>query len=69
MKWEYKVVEVGKSKGLMFKSKELNTDDLDKLGDEGWELVNAVSVGSSAPGFGTKAQPDQVFFIFKRPKE
>jgi len=69
MKWEYKVIEVGKSKGLLFQSKELKADDLNKLGNEGWELVTALSVSGSAPGFGTKAQPDQVFFIFKRPQQ
>jgi len=52
MKWEYKVIEVGKSKGLLFQSKELKADDLNKLGNEGWELVTALSVSGSAPGFG-----------------
>ena len=68
MKWEYKVIEAGKSKGMLFQSKELKADELNKLGEEGWELVTALSVSGSAPGFGTKAQPDQVFFIFKRQK-
>jgi len=69
MKWEYKIIEAGKSKGMLFQSKELSADTLNQLGNEGWELVTALSVSGSAPGFGTKASPDQVFFIFKRPKE
>ncbi len=28
MKWEYKVIEAGKSKGMFFQSKELKDDDL-----------------------------------------
>ena len=67
MKWEYKIIEVGKSKGVLFQSKELKIDEFNELGKEGWELVSALSVAGSAPGFGTKAQPDQVFLIFKRP--
>lgn len=67
MKWEYKIIETGKSKGVLFQSKEVGADELNKLGEEGWELVTALSVSGSAAGFGTK-KPDQVFFIFKRPK-
>ena len=69
MKWEYKIIETGKSKGLLFQSKELNVAVLNELGNEGWELVSAFSVSGSAPGFGTKAQPDQVFLILKRPTD
>lgn len=69
MKWEYKLIEIGKDKGQKgwFQTKELGNTELNILGQEGWELVTALSVSGSAPGFGTKAQPDQVFFIFKRP--
>jgi hypothetical protein len=66
MKWEYKIIETGKTKGLLFQSKKLDCDELNRLGQEGWELVSAFSVGGSAPGYGTKASPDQVFLIFKR---
>jgi len=72
MKWEYKIIEVGKTKthafGLMSSSKELDDSELNKLGEEGWELVSTLSVSGSAVGFGTKAKPDQTFFIFKRQK-
>ena len=66
MKFEYKVIEVGETKGWMFKQRTLNEDEFNVLGKEGWELVSALSVGSSAPGYGTKKHPDQIFLIFKR---
>lgn len=67
MKWEYKIIEVGKSKGFLFQTKDLSVDPLNELGKEGWELVSSFSVSGSAAGFGTKHQPDQVFLILKRP--
>jgi len=71
LKWEYKVIETGKDtkgllKGLYSQGKKLEDNALNELGKEGWELVSAVAVGGSGPGFGTKANPDQVFMIFKR---
>jgi|GEM_PF-5304200 hypothetical protein len=72
MKWEYKIIETGKSnkgwlKGIYSQGKEIGDNDMNQLGQEGWELVSAFAVSGSAPGFGTKANPDQVFMIFKRP--
>lgn len=63
--WEYKVAEVGETKGLLFQSKELKAEQFNELGREGWELVTAISVGGGAAGFGTK-KTDRVFLIFKR---
>ena len=67
MKYEYKVIEVGETKGWLFKQKTLNEDEFNVLGREGWELVSGFSVGGSAPGYGSKKHPDQIFLIFKRP--
>lgn len=66
MKFEYKVIEVGQTKGWLFKQRTLSEDEFNLLGREGWELVSAFSVGSSAPGYGSKKHPDQIFLIFKR---
>lgn len=67
MKYEYKVIEVGKTKGWLFKQRTLSESEFNELGKVGWELVSAFSVGSSAPGYGSKKHPDQIFLIFKRP--
>ncbi|MAH48846.1 hypothetical protein CMI37_23665 [Candidatus Pacearchaeota archaeon] len=58
MKWEYKIESVA-SKGLLKLSV---NPDLDKWGEEGWELVAVLPMGA---GFGTTTN---VLFIFKRPK-
>jgi hypothetical protein len=58
MKWEYKMEQVA-SKGI---AKLSVNPDLDKWGNEGWELVTALPMGA---GFGTTSN---VIFIFKKPK-
>ena len=59
-----------KNRGLLEPSKWLSDEkfSLDELGDEGWELINALSIsdygGAEGAGFTT-----QVLYLFKRPKE
>ncbi|QOK28081.1 DUF4177 domain-containing protein [Cytobacillus oceanisediminis] len=62
-KFEYKTVSFGKSGGL-FKSKEKSSPDeeLNKLGQEGWECVSVYSqvIGGSAT---------EINYLFKRETE
>jgi len=61
LKWEYKRVETP------------NDADLNKFGEEGWELVTVVggypysSSGGSSPGGGSGFT--KVIYVFKRPKQ
>lgn len=58
MKWEYNYLYIDSN--LSDKANKLQiTEELNKLGQEGWELVNFVSIFA---GF-------RYAFIFKRPKE
>jgi len=79
-KWEYKIIsEWGVDRGN-FLSKGIPTpeDKLNKLGDEGWELVDVYTrIETVHPNFGnsqyvTGLQPntrtEAVFYVFKRPK-
>jgi hypothetical protein len=62
-KWEYKVTVLGDDDKAA--EKELN-----KLGDEGWELVGTASnVSADARGQGTAPTMTQIRLIFKRPKK
>ncbi len=58
MKWEYKYLHID-SKISDKKTINLLNEELNKLGEEGWELVN----------FTTILLGDRYAFIFKRPKE
>jgi hypothetical protein len=64
-KWEYKVTALGTDEKAT--EKELN-----KLGDEGWELVGTPSETSArgtATGGGAGTISTKVQLIFKRPKQ
>ncbi len=58
MKWEYKYLYID-SKLSEKKTLSIIDEELNKLGDEGWELVN----------FNTLLLDARHVFIFKRPKE
>ena len=58
MKWEYKLEQVA-SKGLLKLSV---NPDLDKWGNEGWELVTVLPMEAGC------CKIPNVIFIFKRPK-
>ena len=58
MKWEYKFVTID-SKFSDKKTKVMIEEELNKLGNEGWELVNFDPVCVDA----------RFYFVFKRPKE
>ena len=58
MKWEYKFVIID-SKISDKKTKAMINEELNKLGNEGWELVNFDAVFVDA----------RFCFVFKRPKE
>jgi hypothetical protein len=60
MWWEYRIIEY--SFGVYNKDKPPEADELNKLGDEGWELVSAFqAVSGYGKGLGA-------ILIFKRPK-
>lgn len=60
MKWEYKYIYIYiDSKISDQKTSNLINKELNKLGDDGWELVNFVNIVLDA----------RYAFIFKRPKE
>jgi hypothetical protein len=62
-KWEYKLM-------VLADDDPANEKQLNKLGDEGWELVGtASSVSSEARGQGSAPIRTQVRLIFKRPKK
>lgn len=58
MKWEYKHIYIA-SKLSDKKTLNIVNEELNKLGEEGWELVNFTIV----------AIDGRYAFIFKRPKE
>ena len=57
MKWEYRYIYID-SKISDKKTSSLINEELNKLGDEGWELVN----------FATVLVDVRYAFVFKRPK-
>jgi len=60
MKWEYKIVEY--SIGTFSQDKPPEAGELNKLGEEGWELVSAFqAVSGYGKGMG-------VILVFKKPK-
>ncbi|MCM1484243.1 MAG: DUF4177 domain-containing protein [Muribaculaceae bacterium] len=79
-KWEYKILQIwGMDRGSFFsKGIQVPEDELNRLGDEGWELVDVYSrVETVHPNFGnsqyvTGLQPntrtEAIFYVFKRPK-
>lgn len=79
-KWEYKIVsEFGVDRSVFLsKGIPMPEDQLNALGDEGWELVDVYTrVETVHPNFGnekyvTGLQPntrtEAVLFVFKRPK-
>lgn len=58
MKWEYKYIHLD-SKLSDKKTLSIINEELNKLGDDGWELVN----------FAVTAIDARYAFVFKRPKE
>lgn len=58
MKWEYKYISIGLHLSDK-KTANLINEELGKLGDDGWELVNFVNIVVDA----------RYALIFKRPKE
>ena len=58
MKWEYKYIYID-LKISEKKTSNLINEELNKLGDEGWELVNFTTVLIDA----------RYAFVFKRPNE
>lgn len=62
-KWEYKIAEL--SEDDKASEKEMN-----KLGDEGWELVGTTSnVSAPRSGQGSSKISTQVRLVFKKPKK
>jgi len=59
MRWEYKIINI-RSENYRLDPNKVN--QLDDLGDEGWELVGLTSVN-----FKTGAT-DNIAMVFKRPK-
>lgn len=82
-KWEYNIIGDGGINAGSFNSKVFVLDvieqELNKLGDEGWELVDVYTrIETVHPNFGndkyvTGLQPNTrtevVFYVFKRPKQ
>lgn len=76
-KWEYKVVEVEAETYNQYDRFGNQTKMLNKMGQDGWELVNVYTeINSSFPNFGTgnyvtgiktNTQTSVLNFIFKRP--
>lgn len=58
MKWEYKYIDVD-AKMSYKKTMELLHQELNKMGEEGWELVNFAPILIDV----------RYAFVFKRPKE
>ena len=79
-KWEYKIISVWGEQISEFWAKDIPIpeEDLNKLGDEGWELIDVYTrIQTVHPNFGndkyvTGLQPNTrtqgIFFVFKRPK-
>jgi hypothetical protein len=71
-KWEYKLVEIHPRRGAMqatdVRLSDTDTSFLNKLGREGWELVNVVSLQGISAGLGMHASgaTTRVTFTFKR---
>lgn len=58
MKWEYKVIKKQEATGGILAGDYLTIDELNKLGDDGWELVSYCS----------ESDISYSVAIFKRPK-
>jgi len=73
-KWEYTVVAIViETKGVLKGRIEFSDDSLEqlnRLGDRGWELVSCIPIvaGSSGLGYGSIAT-GPAFGILKRPRE
>jgi len=67
MKWEYKTVSI-EAKGVWNKNinEESSIEQLNELGEEGWELVSAVPVERTG-SFTQKTATYAFVFILKRP--
>ncbi|MED1202567.1 DUF4177 domain-containing protein [Heyndrickxia acidicola] len=64
LKWEYRTIIISGSAKTLLRAKGLNMDDqLNELGQEGWELVNMLGLGTGgSTQLGVQA-------VFKRPIE
>ena len=60
--WEYKVTSVKCGGANNANLDDLNSSDLDTLGQDGWELVDVESLTSKG------GKSFQAYFIFKRPR-
>jgi len=80
-RWEYKTVEISSNysfNGAYPSNLSLSEEDLDMLGEDGWELVGIYDViNTSYPNFGnssyvtgirTNTRTTSVQFVFKRPR-
>ena len=70
VKWEYKMVPELTQVVLAdrsVKETQIREADLNKLGDDGWELCGVMNKTISIPGGGGRILTE-VHFIFKRPK-
>lgn len=69
MKWEYTTISI-EAKGLMFYNKKFNeersTDEINELGEKGWELVSVVPIERTG-GIYNKTATYAFAFVFKRP--
>ena len=65
MKWEYKIMEVRRVGLVSPRIRDVKAEErqMNQLGDEGWELVRAITLHES---FG---QTYKLYLFFKRPKE
>lgn len=65
-RWEYLTQTVTAERGYLL---ELDQDELNKLGNQGWELVHVLSLNSEKTGLtGTGLILEQCQLIFKRRK-
>ena len=66
MKWEYKILKAGSGGGLLGGGSASPTEEqLNALGDEGWDLVGTLT--SSEMGWGGRGSSTSAL-VFKRPK-
>lgn len=65
MKWEYKIMEIRRAGLMSPRIRDVTAEErrMNQLGDEGWELVRAITLHESL-GMAYK-----LYFFFKRPKE
>ena len=79
-KWEYKIVTVDNEQSSAFEASEItvSSEDLDLIGEEGWELVDVYTIiETEHPNFGNSeyvtgirenTRTGSVNFVFKRKK-